>query len=404
MSLFSRGARSSQKRELNALAEVFHTRYSGSGSVPVTNESAMRHSAVWACLRLRANLISTMPIDCYRDVAGVSVEVPKPTVLVNPGGERVNDQEWRYSTQVDLDRAGNCFGLITERYGTGLPARIDLQPIQTSSVIMRDGKLRYKFAGKEYDPADVWHEKQYTIAGLPFGLSALAAASWTIGEYLSVQEFATKWFGTGGMPKAHLRNSGKVLRGGRTEAQQIKDMFKESVQDGDIWVTGSDWEYKPLNTVQAGNSWIESRQLSISDVARYFDCPGDLIDAAVHGSSVTYANIVQRNLQFLIMSLGPAISRRERSLSDGLLSKPRYLKFNTSALLRMDDKTRADMFKVRIDSRTITPNEVRAIEDEKPLTPAQIEEFNTFWPPKSSNSAETNNSNSASPEGANNDG
>ena len=96
------------------------------GLVHVTNDTAMRHSAVWACLRLRADLVSTMPVDVYRRVAGVQVEVPTPPVLVTPGGERVGIQEWLYSSQFDLDRGGNCFGLITAKDGLGFPARIDL--------------------------------------------------------------------------------------------------------------------------------------------------------------------------------------------------------------------------------------------------------------------------------------
>ena len=43
------------------------------GAAAVTNETALRHSAVWACLRLRANLISTMPVDLYRKVDGIQV-------------------------------------------------------------------------------------------------------------------------------------------------------------------------------------------------------------------------------------------------------------------------------------------------------------------------------------------
>lgn len=48
------------------------------GSTVVTNETALRHSAIWACLRLRANLVSTMPVDLFRRVDGIQVEVPKP--------------------------------------------------------------------------------------------------------------------------------------------------------------------------------------------------------------------------------------------------------------------------------------------------------------------------------------
>lgn len=355
-------------------------RYSRSGgSVAVTNDSALRHSAVWACLRLRANLVSTMPVDAYREVASINVEIPKPPVLVNPGGERVDLSEWLYSSQVDLDRSGNAFGLIVERTGTGLPARIDLQPISECSVIVRKGELKYRFGSKEYSPADVWHERQYTVSGVPIGLSPVAYAAWTVGEFLSIQEFATNWFGSGGMPKAQLRNTAKTVP--QNDAVSIKAKFKSSVENGDIWVTGNDWEYKPLQTEDVGNAWIEAKAFGIADVARFFDVPGDLIDAAVQSGNITYASITQRNLQFLIMHLGPTLIRRELALSR-LLAKPRFVKFNTDALLRMDPKAKADAFKVQIDSRTLTPTEVRGIEDRSPLTPEQAAEFEQYWPTK----------------------
>lgn len=377
MSLFAKRA----KRGPMTAGELIPGRpmFGTTGPALVTTDTALRHSAVWACIRLRANLISTFPVDVYRKVLGISVEVTKPTILVTPGGERVDIQEWLYSTQVDLDRVGNCFGLITERDGLGFPARIDLQPANQCTVIMRDGKLKYRIAGVEYNPDLVWHEKQYTVAGLPFGLSPVAYAAWSIGEYLSIQDFATNWFGTGGIPKAHLKNSEKTLTFNQSE--EIKLRYKESVTNGDVWVTGNDWTFEPIAMEAEGQNWIDAKQFGIQDTARFFDCPGDLIDAMVSGSSITYANIAERNLQFLIYHLGPAIARREAGLNR-LLPKPRFMKLNTSSLLRMDDKNRALAFKTQIDSRTIAPSEVRAIEDRQPFTPAQIKEFETFWPAK----------------------
>jgi hypothetical protein len=87
----------------------------------VSTDSAMHHSSVWAALRLRANLLSTLPLDVFRKVDGVQVELPKPPILKAPSGDRVTMQEWLYSTQIDLDRTGNAFGLITERTGRACP-------------------------------------------------------------------------------------------------------------------------------------------------------------------------------------------------------------------------------------------------------------------------------------------
>ncbi|WP_340376447.1 phage portal protein [Streptomyces sp. SS7] len=346
------------------------------GIASITNETALRHSAVWACLRLRANLVSTMPVDVYRRVGGIQVEVPKPPVLVTPGGPRVGVIEWLYSSQIDLDRAGNCFGLITAVDGYGLPARIELVPLCDVTVRVRKGVLKYLIAGKEYDPAQVWHEKQYTLPGLPVGLSPVAYAAWSIGEYLSIQDFALDWFGNGTVPAAHLKNTGRTIT--PDFADETKRRFKASMANHDLFVTGSDWEYNVIQAEAAGADWIEAKRFSIGDVARFFDTPGDLIDAAASGSSVTYANISQRNLQFLIMNLGPAVVRREAALTS-LTPQPRFVKLNTDALLRMDPQTRAAMVATQINSRVLAPSEARALEDRQPFTDDQLAEFDRLF-------------------------
>lgn len=374
MSLFSR----QQRREVT-LDSLGVPGRSGTrtGAVSVTTDTAMRHSAVWACLRLRANLISTMPMDVFRKVGDIQVEMPKPPVLVNPGGERVGMIEWLYSSQVDLDRTGNAIGLITARNGAGLPAQIDLQDIGSCSVTQRDDQVIYRVRGKEYPPEQVWHERQYTVSGLPVGLSPVAYAAWTIGQYQSAQQFALDWYGSGAVPKGHLRNSIAATISTK-DAALAKARFKTAVEGGDLFVTGKDWEYKPLQAEAVGAEWLEAQKYGIGDIARFFDCPGDLIDAVVSTGHITYASITQRNLQFLIMHLGPVVVRRENRLAEWL-PKPRFVKLNTSALLRMDDETRAKVIQTQIRSRTLAPSEARALENRPPLTSTQIEEFTVLF-------------------------
>lgn len=359
--------------------DLIPSRSRGGRDVAVTNDTALRHSAVWACLRLRADLMSTFPCDVFRKIdKSTRVEVPKPPVLVNPGGERWDYQDWMYASQVDLDRGGNAIGLITERDGANRPARIDLAALSDCSVIeKRDtGEIRYRINGREYTADKVWHERQYVVSGMVMGLSPVAYAAWVIGEYMSIQHFATEWFGRGAVPSAHLRNTQKVIA--RPKADEIKDRFKSSVAVGEPFVSGSDWEYKPLQAEEMGMEWLEDRKYGVTDIARFFGCPADLIDGAVSGSAITYANMTQRNLQFLIMQLGPAVSRREKNLTK-LTAKPRYVKLNTDALLRMDPQARAQAIKTRIDARTLTNSEARALDDLPPLTPEEIEEFNRLY-------------------------
>jgi HK97 family phage portal protein len=347
------------------------------GTVAVTNDTALRHSAVWACLRLRANLISMLPVDLYRRVLGQQIEMPKPPILVNPGGERVDMGEWMYSTQFDLDRAGNVVGLIAETDRYGLPARIDLVPLGDWQAIIRDGELtKFRIGGVLTDPEKVWHEKQYTVAGMHIGLSPVAYAAWSIGEYLSIQDFALDWFGNSTVPAAHLRNTKKTMS--ETEAIAIKVKFGASVKAGEPFVTGEDWEYNPLTMANAATQWIEGKQYGVADIARFFDCPGDLIDAEISSGNVTYSNVTSRNLQMLIMHLQATVKRREDALTK-LTPRPQFVKLNTGALLRMDPQMQALTLQTQIDSRTLAPSEARAIRDLPPLTDAQIAEFDRLF-------------------------
>lgn len=348
------------------------------GTVMVTNDTALRHSAVWACLRLRANLVSTMPVDVFRKVGGINVEVPPSPILVQPGGERVGIKEWLYSTQFDLDRAGNVFGLITERTGFGLPGRIDLVPVSDVGVRIKDNEVvGYRIGPKEYPPDQVWHEKQYTVAGLHVGLSPIAYAAWSIGEYLSIQDFALSWFGGGGIPSGVLKNEEKTLD--PREIATIKTRFKTAISNRDLFVTGKDWTYSMIQAEEAGSQWVDAKQFGIADAARFFDCPADLIDAALQsGGDITYQNITQRNLEFLILHLDPALRRREDALTR-LIPEPRFVKLNRGVLLEMDPKSQADLFKLGVDSRTLAPSEARAMLDRPPFTEDQLAEFDRLF-------------------------
>lgn len=349
----------------------------GGASSPVGRDQALRNSAWWACLSLRADLISTMPVDVFRRVDGVQVEQTKPPIFIAPGGTECRWIEWAYSTQVDLDSAGNTVGVIVERDGSGLPRVIELADIDSVSFIGKGSKINKVRIGRdEYDPKQIWHEKQFTRAGLAVGLSPIAYAATTLRNALSAQQFAADWFSNASAPGGHLKNTARVLN--KDEAAKAKESFKASVQAGDIWASGNDWEYTMLSAKASESQFLEQIDASAADVCRYLRVPGDMIDVPTKGSSVTYARIDQRNMQLLIMNLGPAITRREDAWSYGLLPRPRYVKVNRSALLAMDTLARYQSYGTAIDKRFLAPSEVRDLENLPPFTDEQLSEFAIF--------------------------
>lgn len=346
----------------------------GNGASPAGSATALRHSGVWAALRLRANLISTLPVDVFTKTGPVGAEIQKPatkTRLFTRPADGMLWHEWLYATQMDLDRFGNCFGHIAAREG-GWPAQVELWSAADVSVIVKGGLITgYRHGGETFAPVDVWHERQYVAAGIPVGLSPVAYAAWSIGGYLSAQQFALDWFTNGAHPAGTLRHTEEANLDPKV-LSTAKARFKVATQNGDIFATGKEWEYTPgaidANTAQ----FIEQQRWGINDVARWFDVPSDSIDGSVSGQSVTYANVSQRQLNLLVNHLAPAITRRELSLSANALPAPRFVKLNSDALLRLDPTARTELLAKQIDAWMLTPDEGRALADRPPLTPEQI--------------------------------
>jgi len=353
----------------------------------VTTNRALQQSVVWASQRLRADLISLMPVDVYRPskAAGINVPAPTPQVLAEPcevaDGHPMSIGEWLYAGQIALDRTGNNVGVITARDAFGLPARIELVDPDIVTARIRGRRiLEWRINGEKHDPSVIWHERQFHAPGLPIGLSPIAYAALALAGGLSALEFAVEWFENGAVPSAILRNGGVTVE--PEDAEIIETRWDATVRNGGVLAVGKDWEYVPVAGKAAETAFIE--QLDYTDVAltRFFGVPADMVDVKVeHSSTVRYANITQRNLQLLVMNLGGAVKRREDALSR-LVPGTRFVKLNRDAVLAMDAKTRAEVFRTQIDSRTRTPDEVRAIEDLPPLDDAAYTQFDRLFGPR----------------------
>ena len=344
-------------------------------------DRSMRVSAVWACLRLRADLVSTLPVDVYRRVDGRAVEVPKPPVLVHPSAMHPLLNEWLYATQIDLDRYGNAFGRIVARDGAGRPAQIEPSDAAEWTVRLdrEAGRVEYRHLGRLVDNADVWHERQFVVAGLPVGLSPISAAAMTLAHNLSAQEFALTWFTSGASPTGMLRNKEKTIT--QPEALIMKERFRAATSSRGVFVSGSDWEYAPAAAAASDAKFLDAIGATSADVCRYLGVPADMIDAdsGTAKSSITYANVTQRNLQLLTLNIGPGLTRREATFSDRLVAAPRFVKFNTDALLRMDAAAKAELLGQNVDKRLRTPDEARALLDLPPLTEDDYAQFDRLF-------------------------
>src|SRR6266511_608067 len=134
----------------------------------VTPETALRLSAVWACVRLLADSVSSLPLDAYRG----DEEISLPPLLVSPsaGWSRT---EFVYAAMVSLLLRGNAYGMITARSGPRLtPSQVELvNPDDLSVTVLQDGSVAYRYKGRLVDREDLWHVRAFPYPGSPVCLS-----------------------------------------------------------------------------------------------------------------------------------------------------------------------------------------------------------------------------------------
>ncbi len=335
----------------------------------VSPDAALRLSSVWACVRLLTDTISTMPVDVYR--AGTLEPLPTPAVIASPAAGKPL-HEWLAEALNSLLLRGNAYGLITARSGaTLLPSQVEmLHPDLVSAVRTGDGRIEWRVGGTVVDKSELLHIRAHPRPGYPLGLSPVEYASQTIGLGLAVEKFGAQFFGDGCQP------SGILQTGHSIDAQQaaaLQARWISSRRNNRLpAVLSGDMTYTPVSIAPEESQFIESRHLSVSDVARIYGVPPEMI-AGHSGGSLTYANLENRALDFLRYTISPWLVRLEYALTS-LLPRNQYVKFNAGALLRTDTKTRYEAHSIGLAAGFLTIDEVRSLEDLAPLgAPAPVD-------------------------------
>jgi HK97 family phage portal protein len=333
--------------------------------VAVNTDSAMRLSAVWGCVRLLADCVSTLPLDVYR--AGERTPLATlPPLLVQPAAD-ADLADWLYMTMASLLLRGNAYGIITARSGAGLlAAQVDLahpdfvvppgsEPTRATPV--------YRINGQEYEPADIWHVRAYRMAGSLVGLSPIDYARQSIGLGLAAERYAAEWFGEGAVPSGVIE-SGQPLN--RTQAMELQElwMLRHAGRHRPAVLSGGA-KYNAISVAPEESQFLDTTKASVATICRIFGVPPEMM-AAESGNSLTYANVEQRSLDFLTYAVRPWLVRLERAIST-LLPRNQHARFNPDAIVRVALKDRYEAHQIGIAAGFLTVNEARQLEDLPPL-------------------------------------
>jgi HK97 family phage portal protein len=330
-------------------------------AVPVNPSTAMRHSAVWACVNLIAGTISTLPLAAYRD--GDREPLPTlPPILRTPSAGWSLD-EFLYAVLQSLLLRGNAYGLIVDRAGAGLlPSQVELLADERVGVEV-NSRVIWRIDGREVDPASIWHVRAFTAPGQVLGLSPITHARQAIGLGIGAEKYAAKFFGESAIPSGVLTTDQDIKP---DRARDIRERWNARHQGNrDIAVLGNGARFQAVTIPPEEAQFLETTQANIRTICRYFGVNPELVGAD-SGNSLTYANVEQRALDFLTFGLRPWLVRLEVALS-ALLSSTTTVKFNAAALVRTDLLTRYQAHESAIRAGWKLRSEIRDLEDLPPV-------------------------------------
>jgi HK97 family phage portal protein len=331
--------------------------------VPVTTDQALRLSAVWACVRLLADAVSTLPLDVYR--RGERDPLPELPPLLRTPAAGMSLNEWLYAVMVSLLLRGNAYGIVTDRSGsTLLPAQVDLaHPDRLGVTVNADGTIAYRLNGKELDPADVWHVRAYTFPGTVLGLSPVEYARQTIGLGLAAEKFGAQWFGDGSIPSGVIYADRDPKEEG---AKKLKAEWVAARRNNREPAVLAGARFEPISVKPEESQFLGTLDANVNSIARIFGVPPEMIAGTTAGP-LAYTSPEMRSLDLLTYTVRGWLVRLENAIT-ALLPSTQFARFNAAGMVRVDLKSRYEAHEIALRAGFLTINEVRALEDRGPLS------------------------------------
>jgi HK97 family phage portal protein len=327
---------------------------------PFTGTNSLQSVAFHAAVDMMASLVSEMHFDCFRKQAdGRRKAFTTPDNLNDPSGDGYGVQDWIYMLTQSWFLRGNVYGPILDAGPTGMLRQVDIWNPDQVSVTIVDGNLKWMYQGREVPANQVFHRRAYPVAGNLLGLSPVAAHADEIGLSIAATRFGKSWFQDGGHPGGILSNS-EADMSDETVVRTAKDRFLAAMfGTREPLILGRGWKFEQIQVTPEESQFLETRQYTEAQCARIMGPGVAEVLGYSTGSTLTYANIVDRDVEMLKYSANRWLNRVERILS-AFLPRPQFVLFDRDSFLDTSIAQRWAVNKIKLDTGAYVINEVRA--------------------------------------------
>ena len=369
MSIFSRLFRSRDKPKNHSggtLGFLFGSTTSGK---TVNGRTALQTTAVYACVRILAETIASLPLHTYRyspDGKAKAIDHSIYYLLHSEPNPEMTSFVFRETLMGHLLLWGNAYAQII-RDGRGRV--VGLYPLLPNKMLVNrndQGILYYQYE-KDGQPYFLNHYEVLHIPGLGFdgliGYSPIAMAKNAIGMALATEEYGAKFFANGASPGGVLEHPGVVKDPARIR-ESWNSVYQGSGNAHRVAVLEEGMKFQSIGIPPEQAQFLETRKFQINEIARIFRIPPHMIGDLEKSS---FSNIEQQSLEFVMYTLDPWVVRWEQAIQRALFSETEkrqyFAKFNVDGLLRGDYQSRMNGYAVGRQNGWLSSNDIRELEN-----------------------------------------
>ncbi|EIU4412580.1 TPA: phage portal protein [Pseudomonas aeruginosa] len=337
--------------------------------------SVLKLSAVWACARLIAETISTLPLGLYEKTARgrlALTEHPLYSIIHSrPNPDSTAVVFWE-AMIVSMLLRGN--GFAEKNYiGKRMVSMDFLAPGRLSITRDINGNRKYRYTEKNGTRRDIPAKNIFRIPGFTidgdWGLSAIEYGSQVFGSALAAGNAANSTFEKGLAPTVAFTMQRVLNKEQRTEFRESLAEVSGAINAGKSPLLEGGMDAKTIGINPKDAQLLESRAFSVEEICRWFRVPPFMVGQSEKSSSWG-TGIEQQMIGFLTFTLRPWLTRIEQAINKDLLSladqMTTYAEFSVEGLLRADSKGRAEYLASMVNNGLMTRDEGRA-KDNLPL-------------------------------------
>tara|TARA_R100001594_G_C4052921_1_gene265332 strand:- start:1457 stop:3184 length:1728 start_codon:yes stop_codon:yes gene_type:complete len=336
--------------------------------INVNKNTVFNFSPVWQAVTMISGDLAKMKINLFEEVEEDGSNIRKKinnevsSLVKKPNQDQNWNKFWRrFWVQSLLYNRGYIY---VERSRNGDPLSLYVLMSDQTSWNQKEGIYTTNLLG-ESKTVGLFPSQVIEVEGIQLEsenkCELLDKFKESIGLGLAAQGHNAKFFGNGGQmggilmipPQVSKEGSEKLEQGWRRKYENENAWFKTAIlRDGVRYQqTGVDPEKSQLSQV---------REDQVYEVARWFNLSPSRL--GLSGAS-SYNSKHEDNQNYLDQTLSPWMSGLTSELSFKLLAADeqikQYFSFDTSQLLALNPKLRAETNKIRIDMGEISPNEAR---------------------------------------------